>query len=98
MFRYVNRNAQGFVDFEKMLGLEGIALVNVVSNWQEASITGSKKLQTRITHNDGMGSFRIFFLGGKHHSHSGSCQALDGIPFRHLLKTLWEGPLIAVQQ
>lgn len=51
--RYVNRNEQGFVDFEKMLGLEGIALINVVSNWDEASITGTKRIQTRITHNDG---------------------------------------------
>jgi len=27
--------------------------MNVISNPDEASITGSKKLQTRITHNDG---------------------------------------------
>ena len=36
-----------------MSGLDGIALMNVISNPDEASITGSKKLQTRITHNDG---------------------------------------------
>jgi hypothetical protein len=33
--------------------LEGIALINVVANPDEAGITGSKLLQTRITHNDG---------------------------------------------
>jgi hypothetical protein len=36
-----------------MLGLDGIALMNIVSNPEEASITGTKRLQTRITHNDG---------------------------------------------
>ncbi|KZT00997.1 Oligoxyloglucan reducing end-specific cellobiohydrolase [Laetiporus sulphureus 93-53] len=49
----VNRNEAGYVDFEKMIGLDGIALINVVSNPQEAIISGRKKLQTRITHNDG---------------------------------------------
>jgi len=50
---YVNRNDRGYADFEKMSGLDGIALVNIVSNVDEASITGNKKLQSRITHNDG---------------------------------------------
>ncbi|CAL1713879.1 unnamed protein product [Somion occarium] len=50
---YVNRNENGFVDFEKMIGLDGIALINVVSNPHEAPLTGRKELQTRITHNDG---------------------------------------------
>lgn len=54
----VNRNGKGFVDFEKMVGLDGIAVVNVVSNAGEAAIGGRKKLQTRITHNDGESSFR----------------------------------------
>ncbi|EPS94899.1 hypothetical protein FOMPIDRAFT_101305 [Fomitopsis schrenkii] len=49
----VNRNDAGYVDFEKMIGLDGIALVNVVSNPQEATLTGRKELETRITHNDG---------------------------------------------
>jgi hypothetical protein len=39
----VNRNTEGYVDFEKMQGLEGVA-VNKGSK---------KKKQTRITHNDG---------------------------------------------
>lgn len=49
----VNRNALGYVDFEKMRGIHGIALTNVVSNQEEAAISGLKALQTRITHNDG---------------------------------------------
>ena len=51
--QYVNRNDRGFVDFEKMIGLDGIALINVISNAHEAPHTGHKELQTRITHNDG---------------------------------------------
>ncbi|KAJ7166603.1 signal sequence binding protein [Mycena filopes] len=50
---YVNRDARGYVDFEKMAGLDGIALINVVSNPDEAVITGRKTLQSRITYNDG---------------------------------------------
>lgn len=49
----VNRDVKGFVDFEKMLGLDGIALANVVSNVEEASLSGIKQLRTMITHNDG---------------------------------------------
>ncbi|CAG8482587.1 1616_t:CDS:10 [Racocetra persica] len=50
----VNRDDRGFVDFEKMQGIEGIALANVVSNTNEIIIGGSvKKLQSRITFNDG---------------------------------------------
>lgn len=51
---YVNRNQAGYVDFEKMIGLDGIAVMNVVSNPTDAVLTHKKKLQTRITHNDGM--------------------------------------------
>ncbi|KAM0751951.1 putative signal sequence binding protein [Meredithblackwellia eburnea MCA 4105] len=50
---YANRNSRGFVDFEKMIGLDGIAVMNIVSNPEEAALSGNKKLQTRITHNDG---------------------------------------------
>ncbi|OBZ73619.1 Vacuolar protein sorting/targeting protein 10 [Grifola frondosa] len=49
----VNRNDAGYVDFEKMIGLDGIALVNIVANPGEAPLTGRKDIQTRITHNDG---------------------------------------------
>ncbi|KAL9601360.1 MAG: hypothetical protein Q9219_002536 [cf. Caloplaca sp. 3 TL-2023] len=49
----VNRNTPGYVDFEKMQGLEGVALVNVVANIEEAEGGSGKKLKTMITHNDG---------------------------------------------
>ena len=49
----VNRNEVGYADFEKFVGLDGIALVNIVANPAEATLTGRKVLQTRITHNDG---------------------------------------------
>jgi hypothetical protein len=48
----VNRDHRGYVDFEKMVGLDGIAIVNAVSNPEAAAVTGSKELQTRITHSD----------------------------------------------
>ncbi|KAF7373252.1 Sortilin [Mycena sanguinolenta] len=49
----VNHDARGYVDFERMAGLDGIALINVVSNPEEALLTGRKILQSRITYNDG---------------------------------------------
>lgn len=49
----VNRDERGYVDFEKVIGLDGIALINIVSNTGEAAVSGTKKLQSRITHNDG---------------------------------------------
>ena len=60
---YVNRNEGGFVDFEKMIGLDGIAVINVVSNPLEASLSGRKELQTMITHNDGELCFYCFCIG-----------------------------------
>ncbi|KAI1435015.1 hypothetical protein GGR50DRAFT_658905 [Xylaria sp. CBS 124048] len=48
----VNANNDGYVDFEKMLGLEGVALVNTVAN-QDSGSDAKKNLQTRISHNDG---------------------------------------------
>ncbi|KAI9759160.1 MAG: vacuolar protein sorting/targeting protein PEP1 [Chaenotheca gracillima] len=49
----VNRNAMGYVDFEKMQGLEGVAIVNKVHNPEEAKAGKEKKLKTMVTHNDG---------------------------------------------
>ncbi|KAK9370391.1 hypothetical protein V1509DRAFT_575446 [Lipomyces kononenkoae] len=46
---YTNRNEWGYVDFEKMQGIEGISIVNVVSNPGESS----KKLRSKITFDDG---------------------------------------------
>ncbi|KAF8248414.1 Oligoxyloglucan reducing end-specific cellobiohydrolase [Wilcoxina mikolae CBS 423.85] len=49
----VNRNREGFVDFEKMQSLEGVAIANRVVNWKDAAKGEKKKLRTMITHNDG---------------------------------------------
>ncbi|KAF1830220.1 vacuolar protein sorting/targeting protein 10 [Decorospora gaudefroyi] len=49
----VNRNTEGYVDFEKMQGLEGVAVANVVINVDEVNQGAKKRKQSRITHNDG---------------------------------------------
>ncbi|EGX49250.1 hypothetical protein AOL_s00078g283 [Orbilia oligospora ATCC 24927] len=49
----VNRDEQGYVDFERMQGLEGVALANVVVNTKEVDSGAAKKYKTKITHNDG---------------------------------------------
>lgn len=47
----VNCDTENFVDYEKVSGLEGVVLINVVSNVGKKEKT--KKLQTKISHNDG---------------------------------------------
>lgn len=47
----VNCNKEYYVDFEKMLGLEGVILVNTVANPDKTN--EPKKLRSRISHNDG---------------------------------------------
>ena len=50
----VNRDNTGYVDFEKVQGLEGVALLNVVLNADDVRKGNDrKKLRTKITHNDG---------------------------------------------
>ena len=49
----VSRNSAGYVDFEKMQGLEGVAVVNVVANIDETNDGKKKLLKTMITHSDG---------------------------------------------
>jgi photosystem II stability/assembly factor-like uncharacterized protein len=51
--RNVNRNVRGYVDWEKMQGLEGVAVVNVVGNVDDVSRGVNKKLKSMITHDDG---------------------------------------------
>ena len=49
-----NRNAIGYVDYERIYGVEGIGMSNIVANAQEVESRGaSKKLRTMITFNDG---------------------------------------------
>lgn len=50
---YVNRDDRGYVDFEKMIGLDGIAIINAVSNPSDAALSKRKELRTLISHNDG---------------------------------------------
>ncbi|KZP04862.1 Oligoxyloglucan reducing end-specific cellobiohydrolase [Athelia psychrophila] len=74
---FVNRDQRGFVDFEKMIGLDGIALINVVSNPAEAIISGRKALQSRITHNDG-GSWKTLTPPSKDsQGNSYECTSVD---------------------
>lgn len=49
----VNRNYGGYVDFEKLQGLEGVAIANVVSNTKDVEKGSEKNLKSMITHNDG---------------------------------------------
>jgi hypothetical protein len=50
----VDRDSMGYVDFEKMFGVEGLAMVNIVANYDSKDYAKQeKKLQTMITHNDG---------------------------------------------
>ena len=49
-----NRNTMGFVDYERIYGVEGIGMANTVTNAQEVETRGvPKKLRTMITFNDG---------------------------------------------
>ncbi|CAI4526913.1 BFP_1a_G0027540.mRNA.1.CDS.1 [Saccharomyces cerevisiae] len=50
----VNRNTFGYVDFEKVQGLEGIIITNIVSNSEKVGEhKGDEQLKTKITFNDG---------------------------------------------
>jgi photosystem II stability/assembly factor-like uncharacterized protein len=51
--RHINRSEFGYVDFEKMQGLEGVAIVNQVANAESVDNGAPKQLKTLITHNDG---------------------------------------------
>lgn len=50
----VDTDEIGYVDFEKMFGIEGVAMVNVVGNtWSGNFQNEGKMLKSMITHNDG---------------------------------------------
>ncbi|CCE64234.1 hypothetical protein TPHA_0H00230 [Tetrapisispora phaffii CBS 4417] len=52
--RAVNRNSQGFVDFEKIQGLEGIIIINTIGNVKKMEDhLENKQLKSKITFNDG---------------------------------------------
>lgn len=49
-----NRNEMGYVDYERLYGVEGVGLANVVSNAEDVEGRGAeKRLKTFITFNDG---------------------------------------------
>ena len=49
-----NRNPMGYVDYERIYGVEGIGLANVVTNAKEVETRGAtKKLKTMMTFTDG---------------------------------------------
>ncbi|ORX42516.1 Oligoxyloglucan reducing end-specific cellobiohydrolase [Hesseltinella vesiculosa] len=52
---HTNRNAMGIIDFERIQGVEGVMITNVVSNHQDIASgrSNDKSLQTRISFDDG---------------------------------------------
>ncbi|KAJ3145545.1 vacuolar protein sorting/targeting protein PEP1 [Geranomyces variabilis] len=50
----INMNSHGNADFEKMQGIEGIALLNRLANAEAVNSGAIKVTQTRITFNDGV--------------------------------------------
>ncbi|KAI1499629.1 vacuolar protein sorting [Biscogniauxia marginata] len=73
----VNCDDGYYVDFEKMLGLEGVVLVNTVAN-RDGSASDPKEIQTKISHNDGA---EWAFLPPPTHDVDGkkySCQSKTG--------------------
>lgn len=49
-----NRNQRGIVDYENLVGLDGIGIANVVSNREEVVGWGKEKeIKSKITYNDG---------------------------------------------
>jgi len=49
-----NRNEYGIVDYETLVGLEGVVIANVVANREEVvGWNEDKKLKTVITYDDG---------------------------------------------
>jgi len=68
---YTNRNKLGFVDFEKIQGIQGIVLVNTVANWEDVlDKNAPKKLISQISFDDGR-TFQDLKAGTKKlHLHS----------------------------
>ena len=49
-----NRSPDGYVDYERMLGLEGLALMNQISNLAGMKAGEAKKVRTLMTYDDGL--------------------------------------------
>jgi hypothetical protein len=53
-----NRNAEGYIDFETLYGIEGVGLANIVANAQYLDPRNpDKQLKTVITFDDGLPTF-----------------------------------------
>lgn len=91
---YTNRNRFGNVDFEKVAGVQGIALVNVVDNWKEVedNARAEKKIKSRISFNDGRTWQKLQAEDQELHIHSVTDAANSGRVF----STLAPGILMAV--
>lgn len=50
---HTNRNKMGIVDFEALVNVEGVAIVNTVTNWEGVEAGEEKALKTMITFDDG---------------------------------------------
>ncbi|PHH65508.1 hypothetical protein CDD81_2288 [Ophiocordyceps australis] len=76
--QYTNRNRKGHVDFEKISGIQGVFLVNVVDNGLDVIKNGSDKvISTKISFDDG----RTFkdITAGDDRLHLHSVTELDNI-------------------
>ncbi|RKP09905.1 hypothetical protein THASP1DRAFT_13625, partial [Thamnocephalis sphaerospora] len=54
---HTSRTESGKVDYERVAGMEGVALVNVVDNWKTAARDDDRHIKSKITFDDG-GSWR----------------------------------------
>ncbi|KAG8530761.1 uncharacterized protein KY384_004118 [Bacidia gigantensis] len=69
---HTNRNFKGSVDFEKVAGIQGVVLVNVVDNWEDIvdSPLSEKKVKSKISFDDGRTFEKITADGDDIHLHS----------------------------
>jgi hypothetical protein len=67
---HTNRNHGGYVDFEKVTGVQGIVLVNTVKNWEAVEKEKEKELMTEISFDDGRTFHSLKFDGNDLHLHS----------------------------
>ena len=58
---YVKRDERGYVDFDRMQGIQGIALANIVKNPDEVNLGAEKQIVSKITYNDGKLSDCFFY-------------------------------------
>lgn len=79
---HTNRDRWGFVDFEKIYGIQGIVLVNVVDNWEDVEKSGvAKKIKSKISFDDGRDFEPITCDGKELHLHSVTDQSNSGPVF-----------------